>query len=201
MATTTITRTLYTAIVDDDGTGSTGTVVDKAHLGELYTGIDAIIAGNIEWGGIQYATAQPRAVVYNSTTQSLSDSTLTAITFDTEDFDVGSMHSTSVNTSRITCPANGTGAYLVIGKVTYAANATGVRVARIRKGGSDVATQATHAATAGATQVVQTICLIGMTPPSDYVELYGFQTSGGALNTGDAATRAIQNELTVIKLW
>jgi hypothetical protein len=199
MSTTTINRSTA-AITDDNGSGTTGTVFNDAWYQLFANAIDAILSGNIEWGGIQYGPAQPRSVVYNNTTQSLSDSSLTAITFNTEDYDVGSMHSTSVNTSRMTCPANGTGAYLVIGKVAYAANATGVRVARVRKNGADIATQSTQAATAGSTQVVQTTCVVGMTP-GDYVEVYGFQTSGGALNTGDAATRSIQNELTVVKLW
>jgi hypothetical protein len=199
MSTTTINRSTA-AITDDDLSGTTGTIFNDAWYQLLLNAVDAIIAGNVEWGGFQTAPTQPRCVVYNSTTQSLSDSTLTTMLFDTEDFDIGGLHSTSVNTGRATCPSSGTGIYLVLAKVAYVANATGIRVVRIRKNGSDFTTQSTQAATAAGVQVVQSIGLAALTP-GDYVEVIGFQSSGGALNTGDAASRSIQNELTVVKLW
>jgi hypothetical protein len=196
--TTTISRYPFS---DDIGDGESGDILNAALIGTaFYDKIDAILAGNVEWGAFQTAPTQPRCLVYNSTTQSLSDSTLTTMLFDTEDFDIGGLHSTSVNTGRATCPANGTGIYLVIAKIAFVANGTGLRVARIRKNGSDVTTQSTQAATASGTQVVQSIGLVALTP-GDYVEVIGFQSSGGALNSGDASARSIQNELTVIKLW
>jgi hypothetical protein len=197
--TTTISRYAFT---DDTGDGESGDVLNAALIATaFYDPIDALLANPLTLGSIVSATSQPRSVVYNSATQSLPNNTLTAVTFDTEDFDVGSMHSTSVNTSRMTCPANGTGAYLAIGKVPYAGSAGGTaRVARLRKNGSDIGTQGNLGPVAATTQVVHTMAIFGMVP-GDYVELYGFQDSGGALNIGDGATRAIQSELTVIKLW
>ena len=137
-----------------------------------------------------------RAKGFHSTTQSLTTATVTAITFDSEDYDIGAMHNPGVNPTRFTVPAGAAGLYTIIAKVSYAANATGVRVARLRKNGSDISTQVTHAATAGATQVVM-VCDDLVLAVADYIEVYGFQDSGGNLNTGDAANRFLKNELSI----
>ncbi|WP_373071319.1 hypothetical protein [Gemmatimonas sp.] len=53
--------------------------------------------------------------------QSVSATTATAVLFNTETFDVGGLHSTSVNTSRITIPAGGDGLWLFAHTVTFTA--------------------------------------------------------------------------------
>jgi hypothetical protein len=142
-----------------------------------------------------------RARVYNTAVQSLTNITVTPLLFNTEDYDLGSMHSTSVNTSRMTCPANGTGAYLAIGKVYFLGNATGVaRVARFRKNGSDDGTQTVVPPATANPLTVNVMSILGMTP-GDYIELCAYQDSGGALNVGDGATRVLQCELTVARIW
>lgn len=124
------------------------------------------------------------ATVYNSTNQSLSNNTTTAITFDSEVRDTDSIHSTSSNTSRMTVPS-GVTKVRVRGRVSYAANSTGIRVTSIKMNGSDIASTlcetSVSAQASGATDVeLQTAvvtCVAG-----DYFELYGYQNSGGALN-------------------
>lgn len=61
-----------------------------------------------------------RVSAYNSTTQSVAPSTFTELTYDTEDFDVGAMHSTAANAGRITIPAGGDGVYLILGGTRFA---------------------------------------------------------------------------------
>lgn len=178
-----IDRTWYNALVDDSGGGLDGTVWSKAQVNSLLNLLDN----------------RPRARAYNNTTQSLSNATLTLITFNSEDFDQGALHSTVSNTGRMTIPTGFAGYYIVIGKVAYAANATGVRVARLRVNGADVVAQSSHAATAAATQVVQVSALLSLAD-ADYVELHGYQDSTGALNTGDASSRVIQNELQIVQV-
>lgn len=53
----------------------------------------------------------PACRVYHNTTQSIPDNTETVVSFNSERYDTNSMHSTSVNTSRITI--NTAGLYLV----------------------------------------------------------------------------------------
>lgn len=48
MATTTITRSTWT---DDDGSGTTGSIINNAELQKIYANIDSLIAGDITWGG------------------------------------------------------------------------------------------------------------------------------------------------------
>jgi hypothetical protein len=74
------------------------------------------------------ATNRPHCTVNNSTTQSVATApTYTALTADTEVSDIGGMHSTSVDTERITVPSGEGGLYAVYATVQFAANATGYR--------------------------------------------------------------------------
>lgn len=119
--------------------------------------------------------------VKNSTTQSLTDSTLTALTFDTEDFDNGAMHSTSSNTSRLTAPS--TGYYISTCSVGFAANSTGTRQVFIRKNGSTLlGSTETVAGADGGTTRITTATIINLSA-TDYLECIAYQTSGTGINT------------------
>lgn len=50
MAATTISRTWYDALVDDDGTGTTGTIIDKADFDAILDDIDALMANALTLG-------------------------------------------------------------------------------------------------------------------------------------------------------
>lgn len=106
-----------------------------------------------------------------------------ALLFDVEDIDTDNGHSTSVNTSRYT--AQTPGRFQFSGGVVFAANTAG------RKGtwwlqngsgvnGSSVVGPSAAALTLATSSRVRTMLLNGTT---DYVELFGYQESGGALNT------------------
>ena len=125
----------------------------------------------------------PRCFVYNSANISITTSgAVQALTFDTEYEDTGGMHSTSVNTSRITIPTGGSGWYRFGGCVRFAANATGYREVKIRANGSvDIVIQRTE--NHGGTDTCR-VALHGEYPlaAGDYIELVVTQNSGGALN-------------------
>jgi hypothetical protein len=80
---------------------------------------------------------------------------------------------------------------LVIGTVAFAANGTGNRLVEIRVNGSGAATNLAQTVilTPGAANgsALTAISLISLAV-GDYVEAYGYQTSGGALNTSPAQT-------------
>lgn len=144
---------------------------------------------------------QPRCVAFHSTTQSVSDSVTTTLLMDSEDTDVSGMHSTSVNTSRVTVPVGGDGFYAVIARAMFAANATGTRQLRITKngGGTPLVIQLAegHATIDRTMQAVSAIQMAA----GDYFEIDVFQSSGGNLNVGIAGSRWYQTTLIAVKLW
>ncbi len=142
---------------------------------------------------------QPRCVAFHNTTQSVSDSTATALSLNSEDIDTTTMHDTVTNNSRVTVPTGGDGFYLVIGFTSFAANATPYREIAIRKNGTTLLVDRLAIPSAAVAQG-ETVMWMGNLVATDYVELYIVQTSGGALNVG-SATRANSSTLSVVKLW
>lgn len=135
---------------------------------------------------IAFLMAPPRAKMRQTSTQNLSTATWTSITFTTEDYDTDPSgaggHSNSSNTSRYT--AVYAGWYLVSGGVTFAANATGIRAARWAVNGSALdGTQATGQPVSGLPHSVAARAEAVYLNVGDYVELQGYQSSGGVLAT------------------
>lgn len=137
---------------------------------------------------INYLLAPPRAFVYQGTTATTAGTSGTAaqVLWDSELFDTDSMHSTSVNTSRVT--ATTAGLYDVKTSCYWVANATGYRQIEIRKNSAGSA--------AGGTQIAQFRAATSPTSSAwvggdvdvsllagDYLECFVTQTSGGSLAT------------------
>jgi hypothetical protein len=182
-------------------------VISASHINDLQ---DEVVAVENELGRVFAAisvdatnfvdsSTQPRCSAYNTTTQSLSDNTLTALALNAEDFDVGTMHDTVTANTRMTIPTGGDGLYLITGQATFATNATGVRDAYVKKNGTTYLSFARGNGNASGLAVV-TVSVIAVLAAADYVELWGRQNSGGALNSGDA-TRETSNILQIVKLW
>lgn len=129
-----------------------------------------------------FLTTVPMAEVYQTIAQNLATGTFTAITMDSTILDTDGQHSNSTNNSRVVCQVAGW--YSVSGGIGFVTNATGARGAVIYKNGSPLtqatgnivaASNAVHVSTAGEFLVQLAV--------GDYVELYGWQNSGGALST------------------
>lgn len=125
-----------------------------------------------------------QAQVFHNTTQSLTSLTWTALLFNSEDFDIGALHSTVSNTSRLTVPAGLAGTYLVGAAIPFAASALGVRGIRLRKNGAtqlspDIWQQGFSASGVGNTLVATILVSLAV---ADYMEVDAFQDTGGALN-------------------
>lgn len=154
-------------------------------------------------GGVLYFTATGTAIfmpfdvgdagssfkgcqMYKSSDQSINNTTFSAITFDTENFDTDGFHSTSSNTSRITIPTGLGGKYLFTFTAGFATNSTGMRGAFFYKNGAlahtifQISASSSLATYFGASQIMNLAA-------ADYVELYLYQSSGGALNVQSAA--------------
>lgn len=121
-----------------------------------------------------------RCRVFNSANISIADSSDVALTFNSERFDTDSMHSTAVDTERITF--NTAGQYLVGATLRFAANATGNRIVRIRLNGTTYICEQVLPPVGGAQPARFTLNTIYDFIVTDYVEVVVFQTSGGALN-------------------
>lgn len=134
-------------------------------------------AGNF-W--LSVPTFEGRQTVAQSTTTAVA----VPINLDTEDLDNDNGHSTVSNTSRYT--AQTAGRFQYGGGVAYATNATGSRHAEVWKNGVGMNGEGTaNGANAGG-QPTRQGARLGSAPmngSSDYLEMVGFQTSGGALNT------------------
>lgn len=140
---------------------------------------------NIKWlagdsGG------KPSCRVYNSANIAVTTGTTTALTFNSELWDNGGLHSTVSNTSRITVPSGGGGIWMVGGHVQWEINATGVRNLGLRTNATGVYGWQTCLAIAGS-NILLSVCTMLALVPTDYIELIVLQNSGGNLNVEAAA--------------
>lgn len=171
---------------------SYGDLLDPAMADEY---ADAIEALQTSVGALQTPTiAELRQS--NSATQTLTSGAFASINFDVEDVDSGSAHSTVTNTSRWVAPATG---YVRLngGGVCFASNATGFRATRWAVNGTAVNASAStvNAVSGNVTDCPARGKVIHVTI-GDYVELQGFQNSGGNLATSSSGADASSASIT-----
>jgi hypothetical protein len=163
------------AIGANGGTGTTRIV------GPFETSADAGIGGDLT---IQGANSNWLARITATAAQSLTNNTLTKITFSTasatptiDSYDPKGWFDNA--NDRIVVDQDGF--YNITANVGFATNATGRRLVQIYVNGSDRGSVNVTAATAGTTLLtVSTNVYLAAT---DYVEVQALQQSGGALNT------------------
>lgn len=119
------------------------------------------------------------ATAFNTSNFTLATGTDTLLTMNSESIDTDAFHSTSTNTSRLTIPSGKNGKYQVIGKFSFANNATGRRYIALYKNGTPV----TQFEVTPATSTYPTIQFtwFDTAVATDYYECYAFQSSGGNL--------------------
>lgn len=125
----------------------------------------------------------PQARVFNNANLSINNGVATTLTFNSERYDNGGLHSTSANTSRLLVPI--TGLYMIGACVQFAVNATGYRyvdlLVTFAAGGTATIVSDRRAGTA----VIETTIPVETEyelAAGDYVEVVVAQSSGGALN-------------------
>lgn len=124
----------------------------------------------------------PACRVFNSAAISIATSgTIQVLTFDSERFkNQAALHSTSVNTSRITI--SDPGVYMVTAGIEFANNVTGSRLAIFKLNGTTFLNGLEVPAAVGTETTVLTISTIWKFAANDFIEVWAKQTSGGALN-------------------
>lgn len=133
------------------------------------------------------AEERPTAHAYRAAALSIPNAADTVLTLPLERFDVGGVHSTVTNTSRMTCPTGGNGIYVVGGYGSFAANTGGGRRCRIVLNGVSVISSVWVTANQAGSALtdISTTTLVEL-QATDYIELMLYQTSGGALNATGA---------------
>lgn len=137
------------------------------------------------WVRIGGSAAASYARVFRSTTQALATDTEVVISFDSESADTAAYHDTVTNPQRLTAPS--TGVYRMLGQVTFASNATGIRAVDLRVNGTAyIANDGKNPLSGLATRVQVDSGPIALTA-GDYVEIVAFQASGGSLDASSGS--------------
>ena len=154
------------------------------------TNVLTMVAGAPAWAAASGGGAFSGCRAYSSAAQSLAPGVDTALTLDSERFDTDGYHDTVTNTSRLTVPTGLGGYYWIGGTVAFAANATGQRSAQIRLNGATAIVYADGNAAGGSLPHAIIVSTLFHLADADYVELIGWQSSGGALSTAPAGDYA-----------
>lgn len=133
---------------------------------------------------INFLLNPPNVHVTNTTGLSHTTGVSLLLTWDTEVADTDTMHSTVTNTSRLV--ATTAGLYTVTARAAFAANATGIRSLDVRKNAAGVAAGGTRVGYDSQTPVTGAVTSVAVVEDirmaaGDYLEAFGYQTSGGAL--------------------
>lgn len=163
-----------------------GNPVNASHMNDLQDEMAAVETVLVN--------GQARAQVYASVSVSIPDNVATAVTFNTEDFDTGALHSTVSNTSRLTVPSGAGGVYLVTATIAFAANATGSRQLQFYKNGSGVSATFVAPGHASLEACITATFLVSLSA-ADYMECYVVQDSGGALGV------SANSRFGMVKVW
>ena len=173
------------SIIDAKGDLIVGTADNT--VGRLAVGTDGftLVADSVEATGLKWAAPAAGgfigASIYNSESQSISNTTYTTLTFDSEVFDTDTFHDTATNNSRITIPSGKNGKYLIVAKFHFAGNATGTdRLGGIKKNGTSVGLF--RGINGNSSSVGWNASVILDLVATDYIELEVYQDSGGSLN-------------------
>ena len=169
--------------------------------GSLTVSSGLTLVGGIALSGVQTNNSQPRARVYAGSTQALASGAEAAVTFDSEDYDPQTLHSTGTNPTRIT--PGSTGVWMFGATVNFAAETQNAYVRFIKNSttamGSAVGFIGNGANSMGYRIQAQAIEVIAST--ADWVEVRAFQNSGFSLQLGNASSRIDQNEFYCVKLF
>jgi hypothetical protein len=141
---------------------------------------------NTRSSAIAELQSPPRCHAFQAAAQSIPNGAATAVLLDTEQVDTDGIHSTAVNTSRMTIVTPGR--YRCIAQASFTSNATGRREVQLTRNGSLIAIQRLPTVSGSNTNIQVTneiLCVAG-----DYIEMVVEQNSGGALNmnTGSNGT-------------
>jgi hypothetical protein len=128
------------------------------------------------------------AQAFSNANQSITNNTITALTFTGVNFDTDVFWSAGSNT-RLTVPGGLGGQYVISAQVNWAVNVAGYReIAIIKNGATFLGVVILGPEAAGQSDL--SITVLATLVAGDFVQAQVLQTSGGALNSVAAATYA-----------
>jgi hypothetical protein len=139
--------------------------------------------------------------LYQTTGPTLSTSTLTLYAWDNEYADLLEMHDNVLLNSRITIRKRGL--YFTLARIRFAANTTGLREVEIYVNGTStfanlIGINTQNANVAPGLTTVTAVCIKELFP-ADYLEVMGYQTSGGNLAT-EGGVEGYRNGLSTTRI-
>lgn len=138
-----------------------------------------------------------RCLLKEGSGQSINNNVATAMTFTTEETDIGDMHSNVSNTSRITVPVGGAGLFFVSAQVSFTPNNTGYRLLALYKNGTPIqGAESTQQQVTNQSRMSLSVATLITLADGDYLEAFVTQTSGGALTIGWNYNRFV-----AVRLW
>jgi len=137
--------------------------------------------------GLYRIPAKQRCHVYRSAAKTITTATPTAIDWDTEGYDVGAMHDTVTNNTRVTVngAASGRGTIRLLTQVQWAAGVTGYRQLQVRKNGATVLGEDTRGGTVTIVTTQQCAAVDNAPAAGDYYEVIVTHTQGANLNVNN----------------
>lgn len=151
--------------------------------------------------GVNDAHYMPAVRVWHNATQALVTGTQTVLAFNQERIDqagnaADTMHDNTTNNSRLTCRY--AGVYQISANITFSVNATGNRMILFRLNGATEINRVTMISH------VNDNASLNLSMPyalavNDYVEVLGYQTSGGNLNVL-ASAAGVPTEFAMVRL-
>jgi len=174
------TDTLTVTRAQESTTATAKNISGKTY--KMVAGITAKVINTDVWSspaftGIYSATAQPQSSAYQASAQTIPNAAATAVTFDTNVYDVGPIHSTSVNNTRFTAPV--AGLYLITAAICFSAG-TGYRELTLSKNGTGFSTGIFGVASSGVDSSAALAAMIQLNA-TDYVEAYVTHNNGSSL--------------------
>jgi hypothetical protein len=129
--------------------------------------------------------------VYRASSQSLTSASTTKIQFATIVFDDGNCYDATTN-YRYTVKTPGR--YLIATQLVFAGNATNIRITMIYKNGSEIFRSHSNTNILAQSTYLPATFTANLLA-GDYIEVYGYQDSGGALNVGGSNTTFLSVQL------
>jgi hypothetical protein len=182
--TVTITNDMATTITASGdivvGTGS-GTYdnLPIGTTGQVLTADTTVSPYKVKWATASSSSSFSGVFCVATAGQTISNNTLTAVTLNSEIYDIGGYHDNSTNNTRFTVPSGKAGYYQVSGAGYFALNGTGKRDFALAKNGTTIFynTIVPNAGVYVTNQLNYTLYLnVG-----DYIEFFVAQNSGGNL--------------------
>jgi len=173
-------------LISLDGTGPHRVSLKNARLSSVGAGDPIVATTNSNARLYAESPYLVTASVYTSAAISIANGGGGAqVPFDSEYYDIYSLHDNVTNNTRINLPF--TGKWEIQYQTKWATNTSGTRITRLKLSGVDVPTS--EIITSGTSRSSNATIQVNATG-GNYVELYVYQDSGGALNLNYAAITA-----------